>query len=106
MKKAVRREIKNKVCVTPGCGLEIGERSITCLCKACYSYIYTNQKRTTKQLVQRSIKIRLFQSRLNFILPSTGNEKSHNQPELLVMPGHVKKYRRRSRHQPPLKVIK
>lgn len=91
-----------KICVTPGCDNEIGERSITCLCKGCYSYIYTNQKRTIPQLTKHSNKIKLFQSRLNFILPA-GHSKTSKEPtlRLLVAPGQVKKYRKRSKYKDP-----
>jgi len=92
-------------CATPGCSEIVGERSITGLCKACYSYIYINQKRSAKQLVQRARKIQLFQSRLGFLLPAqvellnTNTVGAHaGQPQkLAVMPGQVKKWRRRSK---------
>lgn len=81
-----------RTCLTPGCEKGIGDRSITHLCSGCYSYIYTNQKRSPKQLIQRAQKIELFQSRLSFILPNSSST-------LLVSPGGVKKYRRRPRYK-------
>lgn len=106
MKHAMKKEASNRSCATPGCGNEIGERSVTCLCPTCYSYIYSNKKRTPRQLVQRSHKIRLFASRLEFILPDYEFRASKTTPNrLLVLPGEVKKYRRRSKNKPPLKLI-
>ena len=86
-----------KKCVTPGCLNEIGERSITSLCKGCYAYIYNNQKRTPKQLTARASTLSLYQSRLGFLLP----QKSTSGPtlRLLVPPGQVKKYRRRTKYK-------
>lgn len=107
MKNLTKKETNNTLCATPGCREVVGEQSITRLCKACYSYVYNNNKRSPRQLVQRSHKIRLFASRLNFILPDYEFRATKTTPNrLLVLPGEVQKYRRRTRHKPPLKVIK
>jgi len=52
-------------------------------------------KRTTKGLILRANKIRLFQSRLNFILPV--KSRPDFTVSLLVKPGEVRKYRRREK---------
>lgn len=90
-------------CATPDCTEEVGERSITGLCTACYSYIYSWGKRTPAQLINRAQKLRMYEARMSFLLPPTVKFLgSSNKPtvQLAVMPGQVHKYRRKQKRQP------
>lgn len=101
---------KNGVCVTPGCIGEVGDRSITGLCSPCYSYIYSNQKRTPRQVLARAHKMQMYQSRLNFLLPAPVEmirpKPGTPHPELVVIPGHVKKWRRKNKNKSVYKSLK
>ena len=94
MKKILR-------CETDGCSNEIGERSITGLCKQCYAYLYNMQKHDNHYLVKRAMQIRLWENRLNFLLPRNkvrviGSKKPR---QLAVLPRQVKQYRKRTKYK-------
>jgi len=89
-------------CVTPGCTGEIGAGSITGLCKRCYSSIYNWQKRPAKELENRVKRLRLYESRMNFILPKNKvriRSAEETFVSLAVLPGRVKQYRKRSKYK-------
>lgn len=92
---------KKLTCVTDGCQNEIGAGSITGLCKNCYSYIYNWQKRDAKDMVKRAMHMRLCETRMNFILPKNKVRiiGSKEPQQLAVLPGHVKKYRKRTKYK-------
>lgn len=95
-------------CVTHLCPGEIGEGSITGLCTRCYSSIYTWQKRSKADIVKRAMTLRLYEARMNFMLPAkvrilSGDNKYE---PLAVMPGQVKKYRKRTKYKMVPKNVK
>ena len=92
---------KNLKCVTPGCTGEIGAGSITGLCKRCYSAIYTWTKRPQSDVLKRASALRLYQARMNFMLPTKVRFISSNEKytPLAVMPGKVKQYRKKTKYK-------
>ncbi len=90
-------------CVTPGCNEDVGERSITQLCKSCYAYIYNWGKKSPGDLIKRAHKLNLYESRMQFLLPPSVkliNTNESTKSTLNVMPGQVKKYRLKTKKQP------
>lgn len=85
-------------CLTPGCTEKIGQGSITGLCRRCYSGVYNWTKRSKNQLCERADKLRLYEARLNLLLPKDKlDQLGVNQTfkPLIVLPGQVRQYRRR-----------
>lgn len=102
MKKttAKKEEIHTLPCATLGCSGKISERCITGLCARCYSSIYNWTKRSARDRVARAITLQLYEARLSFLIPADKIKvlrPSRKVEPLVVLPGQVKKYRKKTR---------
>jgi len=100
--KTKKNNNAGKSCATIGCAFVVGERSITGLCKRCYSSIYSWTKRDKQSVISRVKTLHLYESRMNLLLTPT-NVKIVRPKQIyskyVVLPGSVSTYRKRTKYK-------
>jgi hypothetical protein len=105
-----RPKLKNKLaksypCATRDCPGEVGEKSITGLCKQCYSSLrYSIKNHNRAQRLERAENLLRYSERLNFLLSESDVKALSQRPRakyqtLAVLPGNVKAYRKRKKYK-------
>jgi len=89
-------------CATAECIGKVGDKSITGLCKKCYSSLYSWGKRSQHDLLNRVQALHLYENRMNFLM--TKNKLKIIRPRktplpLAVLPGECKRYRMRTKYK-------
>ena len=101
-KKNKKEEIHTIPCATLGCTGKISDRCITGFCTRCYSAIYNWTKRSQREQIARAVTLQLYEARMAFLIPE--NKVKILRPvrkvePMVVLPGQVKKYRKKTRNQ-------
>lgn len=81
------------MCDMQNCDREITHPKLG-LCNSCYSVLLYWQKKNQKAVIERAMKLQLFQERMDLIIPSNVKYKPYrmNPSPIEILPGQYKKY--------------